>query len=117
MSWLLDGGAIMYSYFRLPMAFTCFCVIHSINNTLYTHPKIRVKNRPLLALSVFAFLNTYGAVFFQYLTLTGKDVEQVPASVHLAGFICYIFEIAGYPTLQIFQHEADQRNGDYTPSM
>ncbi|MEY2948886.1 MAG: hypothetical protein RLZZ248_87, partial [Bacteroidota bacterium] len=79
----------------------------------YSYRGIRLKKYPVMGFIAVALLQGAG-VYLMVAFLPGAiiDIDQVVAG----GFLSFLMIGAGYPLTQIYQHEADQKDGVMTLS-
>ena len=112
---LMDGTAILLS-FLINNYFAFFVAVYIIASRLYSNRNIRFKKFPIIGfLVVFIF---QGAWIFcaNILALSSSDLFSNP-SVIFSAVASSFFIATIYPLTQIYQHEADQKDGVKTLSM
>lgn len=114
-TFVLDGIAIILSYFFVNDGFAIMIFIYITASRAYSSRTIRLKK--------YAFIGFLTVVFFQgaftyamvYTGLTGKLIDY--SGYHKFILLASSFQIAGaYPLTQIYQHEADLKDGVVTLS-
>jgi 1,4-dihydroxy-2-naphthoate octaprenyltransferase len=112
---LLDVSAIMLSLF-INYYFTMFVVLYIAASRLYSYRKIRLKKFPVIGfLVVFIFQGAwvFAANVFALSTPTlFNDPNVIFSAIASSFFIGTI-----YPLTQIYQHDADKKDGVKTLSM
>jgi 1,4-dihydroxy-2-naphthoate octaprenyltransferase len=112
---LMDGTAIVLS-FLINNYFAFFVAVYIIASRLYSNRNIRFKKFPIIGfLVVFIF---QGAWIFcaNIFALSSGDLFSNP-SVIFSAIATSFFIATIYPLTQIYQHEADQKDGVHTLSM
>jgi 4-hydroxybenzoate polyprenyltransferase len=117
LSLLLDAIAIALGFFISPL-FALAIFVYGIASKAYSHHIIRIKKKPFLSL-LWVSLGQGAATFF--ISYYGVQNISLPNIFHtqtfFAAIICSLFLLAAYPLTQIYQHDADRKNGDTTFSM
>jgi 1,4-dihydroxy-2-naphthoate polyprenyltransferase len=112
---LMDGTAILLS-FLINNSFAFFVTVYIIFSRLYSNRNIRFKKFPIIGfLVVFIF---QGAWIFcaNILALSSSDLFS-NLSVIYSAIASSLFIATIYPLTQIYQHEADLKDGVRTLSM
>jgi 1,4-dihydroxy-2-naphthoate octaprenyltransferase len=112
---LMDGTAILLS-FLINNYFAFFVAVYIIASRLYSNRNIRFKKFPIIGfLVVFIF---QGAWIFcaNIFALSSSDLFSNP-SVIFSAIASSFFIATIYPLTQIYQHEADHKDGVKTLSM
>lgn len=109
----MDMLAIVLSLF-VSILFTQLLACYIICSRLYSYRGIRLKKFPIMGY-LTVILNQGGLLFFMVYTASGKILT---ADLPWAGMIASCFLIGGfYPITQVYQHEADAKDGVRTLSM
>jgi 4-hydroxybenzoate polyprenyltransferase len=113
----LDVLAIALGFFVSPL-FALAIFVYGLASKAYSHYKIRIKKRPILSL-IWVSLGQGAATFFiSYYGVQDISLTNIFSAKNLfAAIVCSFFLLAAYPLTQIYQHDADRRNGDTTYSM
>ncbi|MBG08566.1 MAG: ubiquinone biosynthesis protein UbiA [Halobacteriovoraceae bacterium] len=115
-SYFFDFLAISLSLFFIGHLFFMAILTCSLLSKAYSHPKIRLKKRPLLSwltVSIFQGPFIYLAIFLSFSPSWTIALKQ-----QLAAALSTAFLFGGaYPMTQIFQHKEDQERGDETLSL
>ncbi len=115
-SYLFDFLALSLSFFFIGHLFFLATFICSILSKAYSHPKIRLKKKPILSwltVSIFQGPFIYLSIFLSFSSSWVISLkEQWPAALSTA----FLFGGA-YPMTQIFQHKEDEERGDKTLSL
>lgn len=119
LSLMLDLVGIFWAYYKLSPAFFIFCIIYAISHRIYSHPFTRLKALAVTSTLYWNFLNGYCNVVASYMGATENitALNQVPAQVHAAAIIYFVYSIGSWPVSQIYQHEEDKKNGDNSLSI
>jgi len=112
---IMDGMAILLS-FLINIYFVFFVILYIMASRLYSNRSVRLKKYPIIGfLVVFIFqgawifcANVYGLSSVSLLTNPSVIFSAVASSFFIATV---------YPLTQIYQHEADARDGVKTLSM
>lgn len=111
-SWGLEIlGLIMATL--LMWQFALMLLVYGVFSKLYSHPRVRLKARPVLSWMVVVFFQGAWVYFATALLIDPSFTFQrhifpaVVSSLLLAG---------AYPLTQVFQHREDERRGDKTLS-
>ncbi len=111
----LDFAAIVLSLFFVNAVFGCCVLLYILASRAYSAKQIRLKKYPFLG---FLTVVVFQGGFTYYMAGTGVSASHF----QLSQPYCYImlacsFQIAGaYPLTQIYQHEADRKDGVITLS-
>jgi 4-hydroxybenzoate polyprenyltransferase len=113
----LDVLAIALSLF-IGWLFALAIFVYGIASKAYSHHKIRIKKKPFLSL-IWVSLGQGAATFFiSYYGVQNISLLNIfSVKTFFAAIICCFFLLAAYPLTQIYQHDADRKNGDTTFSM
>lgn len=112
---IMDGTAVLLS-FLVNMYFAFFVFLYIIASRLYSNRSVRLKKHPIIGfLVVFVF---QGAWIFcaNIVGLSSVGLFANP-SVVFAAIASSFFIATVYPLTQIYQHEADAKDGVKTLSM
>ncbi len=118
LAFVFDSIALGLAAFLTNWQFTLMIFIYSLVSRAYSHPAIRLKKYAFLSWFIAGFFQgafVYGAVYlglndFPLANLLKPHVWQ-PAL--LSSAILW----GSYPMTQIYQHEEDQKRGDFTLSI
>jgi 1,4-dihydroxy-2-naphthoate octaprenyltransferase len=112
---LFDSAAILLSTF-VNLSFTVFVVIYILASRLYSKREIRLKQYPIIGfLIVFIFQGAWvfcANIFALSTTALFSNTSVISSAIASSFFIATI-----YPITQIYQHEADRKDGVTTLSM
>jgi 1,4-dihydroxy-2-naphthoate octaprenyltransferase len=115
MSNLMDGLAILLSIF-VNYYFSIFVLVYIIASRLYSNRKVRLKKFPITGfLVVFFFQGAW--VFCANIFALSSDILFLNKSVVFSAIACSFFIATVYPLTQIYQHEADEKDGVKTLSL
>jgi len=113
----LDALAVLLSIF-IGWRFALAVFIYGMASKLYSHPRFRLKKRPIASLLWVGI----GQGFCVFITVC-QAVTKIPfhtlllnPEVLCAGLLGAAYLIGAYPMTQIYQHEEDKRHGDMTMS-
>ena len=111
----LDILAVLLAFFAVKPLFAACIVAYIAASRAYSSPQIRLKKYPFWGFAVVVF---FQGAFTYYMTNVGASQTpfawQLP---HIYILLAASLQIAGaYPLTQIYQHEADQKDGVTTLS-
>lgn len=115
-SYFFDFLAISLSLLFIGYLFFFATLICSIISKAYSHPKIRLKKKPLLSwltVSIFQGPFIYLSIFFSFSPLSMMALKQQSLAALSTSFLFG----GAYPMTQIFQHKEDRERGDETLSL
>ncbi len=113
-SWALEMVGLCFA-FALDHRFGWMLVVYGIFSKLYSHPRTRIKARPIASWLVVVFFQ--GAWIYVATSLAVRRATDFHLASHLVPAIISTLLLAGaYPLTQIFQHDEDARRGDQTLS-
>ena len=112
---IFDGAAILLSLL-VDFYFAGFVLVYIISSRLYSNRSIRLKKFPVIGfLVVFIFQGAW--VFSANLFAFSNSALLMNSSVVYATIASSFFIATIYPITQIYQHEADEKDGVKTLSM
>jgi 1,4-dihydroxy-2-naphthoate octaprenyltransferase len=112
---IMDAIAIVLAGY-VGFIFATFVVVYICFSRLYSYRGIRFKQYPILGYLVVIFFQ--GSWVFAANTLTFNPFTDLGSSAHwLAKAISMLLIATIYPITQIYQHEADRKDGVATLSM
>jgi 4-hydroxybenzoate polyprenyltransferase len=113
-SWGLEAIGLGLAFF-LDQRFGWMLFVYGVFSKLYSHPRTRIKARPIASWLVVVFFQ--GAWIYVATSLAMERTSDFVFSKHLVPAIISTLLLAGaYPLTQIFQHDEDARRGDQTLS-
>jgi 1,4-dihydroxy-2-naphthoate octaprenyltransferase len=111
----MDAAAILLSLF-LNNTYALFVTGFIIASRLYSNRKVRFKKFPVLGfLVVFIFQGAW--VFYSNFFALSPDTALLSSPIVFSGIASSFFIATIYPLTQIYQHEADKKDGVKTLSM
>lgn len=115
--------------FSLLWQFVGFLLALTINSTFaaiyfvmfwmslaYSHPRTRVKGRPLLALLTIALGQGVFAFLGGWAVMRGEIVSALSFDGILGALATTLLSVGLYPITEIYQLDEDARRGDFTPA-
>lgn len=112
---VLDFLSLLLAFW-VHFLFAGFVLVYIVFSRLYSHRSVRLKRFPLLGYLVVIFFQ--GAWVFAANLLVFNGFSLVWQQTHLLGMVISSLLIATiYPITQIYQHEADGKDGVKTLSM
>lgn len=112
----MDALAIFLSFFLVSSTFSICILLYILASRAYSSPSIRLKKYPVIGFLVVIFFQGGFTFFMSLLAIEPNSTFfQIPEN----GWILAAssFQIAGaYPLTQIYQHEADLKDGVRTLS-
>jgi 1,4-dihydroxy-2-naphthoate octaprenyltransferase len=113
----LDALAIALGFFISPL-FALAIFVYGMASKAYSHHKIRIKKKPFLSLIWVSFGQGAATFFISYYGVQNISLTNIfSVKTFFAAIVCSFFLLAAYPLTQIYQHDADRKNGDTTYSM
>jgi len=111
----MDGLAVLLSFF-VNLYFVFFVLLYVIASRLYSNKSVRLKKYPVLGfLIVFVFQGAW--IFCANIFAVSKTDLLYDTPVILSAIACSFLIGTIYPITQIYQHQADERDGVKTLSM
>jgi len=90
-------------------------LIYTLASRAYSHPRVRIKGRPILGLLWVSLFQGAGVYWIVWLgigsSLSGLQFDAPPLAPLL---VSSLLLMGSYPLTQIYQHEEDARRGDLT---
>lgn len=111
----LDGLAVLLSLL-VNVAFTSFVIAFIVVSRLYSNRQVRLKKYPVIAFLIVCLCQGTGIFVANFVGLSSVALLSNPAVV-CSAVACYFFIGTIYPLTQIYQHEADAKDGVQTLSM
>lgn len=112
---IMDLSAIALSFFITP-AFAVFVAVYILASRLYSNRSIRLKKYPVIGfLVVFIFQGAW--IFTGNIFALSQPALLLNNAVILSAVASSFFIGTVYPITQIYQHEADKKDGVTTLSM
>lgn len=112
---VMDLSAVLLSLF-VHYHFAFFVVIYIVVSRLYSNRKVRLKKYPVIGfLVVFVFQGAW--VFCANIVALAPQLSWQHASLVPAAICCSFLIGTMYPITQIYQHEADKKDGVRTLSI
>ncbi|MBX7124861.1 MAG: UbiA family prenyltransferase [Cyclobacteriaceae bacterium] len=116
-SLLLDALALWFA-FSLSTTFGFMVLLYGSVSKAYSHPAIRLKKLPYTGWVVTGLFQGCFTVMMCYGAINGYDWSQLlTLKICWAGIAASLMLWANYPLTQVYQHEEDQKRGDYTMSL
>jgi 1,4-dihydroxy-2-naphthoate octaprenyltransferase len=112
---VLDSLAILFSL-AVNLPFTAFVIIFILISRLYSNRQVRLKKYPVLAFLIVCLCQGTGVFVANFFGLSSATMFSNPSVIYSA-IACYFFIGTIYPLTQIYQHEADAKDGVKTLSM
>lgn len=112
---VMDSLAILLSVL-INLPFTLFVLTFIAVSRLYSNRKVRLKKYPVLAFLIVCLCQGTG-VFVANIYGLSSSALFLNHSVVFAFIACYFFIGTIYPLTQIYQHEADAKDGVQTISL
>ena len=112
---VMDSLAILLSVL-INLPFTLFVLTFIAVSRLYSNRKVRLKKYPVLAFLIVCLCQGTG-VFVANIYGLSSSALFLNHSVVYASIACYFFIGTIYPLTQIYQHEADAKDGVQTISL
>jgi 1,4-dihydroxy-2-naphthoate octaprenyltransferase len=112
---VMDIAAVLLS-FLLDFYFAAFVAVFIITSRLYSNRKIRFKRLPVTAFLIVCLCQGAGIFCANIFGLASPALFANPSVVY-AAIACSLFIATLYPLTQIYQHEADSRDGVKTISI
>ncbi len=112
---VMDGLALLLSLF-VNLYFTGFVFLFILVSRLYSNRKVRLKKYPVLAFLIVCLCQGTGVFVANFFGLSSESMLSIPSVIYSA-IACYFFIGTIYPITQIYQHEADAKDGVKTLSL
>ena len=112
---VMDSLAVLLSLL-VNLYFTAFVFTFIVVSRLYSNRKVRLKKYPVLAFLIVCLCQGTGVFVANIFGLSYVALFSNPSVVYSA-IACYFFIGTIYPLTQIYQHEADAKDGVKTISM
>lgn len=87
------------------------CIVMSV---AYSHPKIRLKSKPLWSTLIVMLLQGFLVYYFGSIVNIRNDHQLLSLKFWLGAFIVTLLMLGSYPLTQVYQIEQDIRQGDRT---
>ncbi len=108
---LLDSSALIFAFLISPL-FSFFVLVFIIMSRMYSYRGIRLKKYPVTG---FLVVFIFQGAFIYFMTLVAVSEQYFPAYFTRGNIICMtissLFIGSMYPLTQIYQHEADKKDG------
>lgn len=111
----MDALAIVLSML-VNVYFTCFIMAFILVSRLYSNRRVRLKKYPVLAFVIVCICQGTGVFAANFFGLSAAAMLY-HSSVVYAAIACFFFIGTMYPLTQIYQHEADAKDGVKTISL
>ncbi|MBL0234943.1 MAG: UbiA prenyltransferase family protein [Chitinophagaceae bacterium] len=112
---LMDGLAIWLSIL-VNLKFAAFVSAFILVSRLYSNREVRLKKYPVLAFLIVCLCQGTGVFVANFFGLSSAAMLSQPSIIYSA-IACYFFIGTIYPVTQIYQHDADARDGVRTLSL
>ncbi|MBK8704269.1 MAG: UbiA prenyltransferase family protein [Saprospiraceae bacterium] len=112
---VMDSMAILLSIF-INVYFTAFVIVFILVSRLYSNRQVRLKKYPVVAFLIVCLCQGTGVFVANVFGLSSAALFSNPSVVYSA-IASYFFVGTIYPLTQIYQHEADAKDGVKTLSM
>lgn len=112
---IMDGTAVLLS-FLVNMYFAFFVILYISASRLYSHRSVRLKKFPIIGFLVVCVFQGAWIFCANIIGLSSVGLFSNP-SVVFSAVASSFFIATVYPLTQIYQHEADARDGVKTLSM
>lgn len=112
---VMDSLAILLSLL-VNISFSFFVISFIVVSRLYSNRKVRLKKYPVIAFLIVCLCQGTGIFVANIFGLSSATLFS-NASVIYSAVACYFFIGTIYPLTQIYQHEADAKDGVKTISM
>lgn len=112
---VLDALAILLSII-VSVYFTGFVIAFILVSRLYSNRRVRLKKYPVLGFLIVCLCQGTGVFVANFFGLSSAAMLY-HSSVVYAAIACYFFIGTMYPLTQIYQHEADAKDGVKTISL
>ncbi len=112
---VMDSMAILLSIF-INVYFTAFVIAFIAVSRLYSNRQVRLKKYPVVAFLIVCLCQGTGVFVANIFGLSSAALFSNPSVVYSA-IASYFFVGTIYPLTQIYQHEADAKDGVKTLSM
>ncbi len=111
----LDTIAVIAAFFAVNPAFAACIILYIAASRAYSSPQIRLKKYPFIG---FAVVVVFQGAFTFFMTNVAANAQAFQFnSTHIFLLLATSLQIAGaYPLTQIYQHEADKKDGVTTIS-
>ncbi len=110
---LFDAIGIGLSFLISPL-FAAAVVVYILISRAYSHPAVRLKNKPFLSWLTIGLFQGSWVYFFTYISVSDVTISL---QVFEGAVISALMLWGLYPITQIYQHEEDRRRGDITISI
>lgn len=112
-----DAAALVLGLFA-GVEFALMLLVYGLVSKAYSHPKIRLKKRPLFGLLTVAVFQGGFTLLMCAVGLAGQGFTPLnsPKLWH-AALLSSLLLLGSYPMTQVYQHQEDSRRGDFTLSL
>ncbi|NOT75434.1 MAG: UbiA family prenyltransferase [Cyclobacteriaceae bacterium] len=113
----LDGIAIILAFIKISLLFAIMILIYGLVSKAYSHPSVRLKKYAISGWIVTGLFQGAFTFMMCYAGINDFDVMNLlQPKVLFPAFLTSIMLWANYPMTQVYQHEEDEKHGDYTLS-
>ena len=111
----MDGLALLLS-FLINLPFTGFVIAFIVVSRLYSNRQVRLKKYPVVSFLIVCLCQGTGVFVANIFGLSSATLLSNPSVIYSA-IACFFFIGTIYPLTQIYQHEADAKDGVTTLSL
>jgi 1,4-dihydroxy-2-naphthoate octaprenyltransferase len=115
---LLDAIAIIVGYLTINTIFAIMLLLYGLVSKAYSHPLTRLKKYPIIGWVTAGLFQGYFTLLMSYIGINNATLNIVfDEKISYAGLLATAMLLGNYPMTQVYQHEEDQKRGDYTFSI
>ncbi len=98
--------------------FSIMIFLYGLASKAYSHPSVRLKKYAVTGWFIAGFFQGFFTYLFFILAIGDLRLKDLfDNSILLPGCLCTLLLWGSYPMTQIYQHEEDQKRGDFTISL
>ncbi len=113
---LFDAIGVIVAAIVLGLVFALMLLVYGLVSKAYSHPAIRLKKYAIGGWLTAGFFQGFFTLIMSYIAITGDANVVEQPKVLLAGLLSSVMLWGNYPMTQVYQHDEDQKHGDYTMS-
>ena len=114
---IFDAIALLIGLW-IDVYFAMMLLIYGLVSKAYSHPSIRLKNRPYLGWLIAGLFQGYFTFLMSFMAINELDPTALwHLPIQLPALLSSALLWGSYPMTQVYQHEEDKERGDITISL